>query len=37
MHNGIGVSDRCNASVDLRYQACLEPGSQGVVPLDTGA
>ena len=37
MRNGIGVSDRCNMSVDLRSQACLEPGSQGVVPLDTGA
>jgi type II secretory pathway pseudopilin PulG len=28
------VGERCTSSIDRRYLACLDPGTQGIVPLD---
>jgi type II secretory pathway pseudopilin PulG len=36
IHNGAAVRGRCDASIALRYQACLDPDSSALVPLDTG-
>ncbi len=35
--NGPQLADRCNTSVELRYQACLDLATYGSVPLDTSA